>query len=81
MVKNYFNLITGTCEISPNTTGEFGISNAIGFFTATPTAGTCIFDTSASAGIISVTNTKWIQFLKSGKYWIAFNAFSNNSNN
>ena len=53
-----FKSITGTCEISPNTTGEFGISNAIGFFTATPTAGTCIFDTSASAGIISVTNTK-----------------------
>lgn len=55
-----FKSLTGTCEISPNTTGEFGISSAIGFFTATPTSGTCIFDTSASAGIISVINTKWI---------------------
>jgi hypothetical protein len=41
-----FKILTGSCEISPNTTGEFGISSAIGFFTATPTAGTCIFDTS-----------------------------------
>lgn len=76
-----FKSLTGTCEISPNTTGEFGISSAIGWFTATPTSGTCIFDTSASSGIISVINTKWIQFLKSGKYWIQFNAFSSNSNN
>jgi hypothetical protein len=53
-----FKSLTGTCEISPNTTGEFGISSAIGFFTSTPTSGTCIFDTSASAGIISVINTK-----------------------
>lgn len=53
-----FKSLTGTCEISPNTVGEFGISSAIGFFTSTPTSGTCIFDTSASAGIISVINTK-----------------------
>ncbi len=39
-----FKSLTGTCEISPNTVGEFGISSAIGWFTATPTNGTCIFD-------------------------------------
>ncbi len=53
-----FKSLTGTCEISPNTVGEWGVSSAIGWFTATPTSGTCIFDTSASAGIISVINTK-----------------------
>lgn len=55
-----FKSVSGNCEISPNTTGEFGISNAIGFFTSTPTSGTCVFDQSRSSAIISVINTKRI---------------------
>ena len=53
-----FKILTGTCEISPNTTGEFGISSAIGFFTPTPTAGTGILDTTHSTNIITIINTK-----------------------
>lgn len=55
-----FKILTGSCEISPNTTGEFNISSAIGFFTPTPTAGTGILDTTHSSGIISIINTKRI---------------------
>ena len=75
-----FKSITGTCLIDPNTTGEWGISSAIGFF-GLPSSGTADFDQTRSSGIITIINNKWIQFLKSGRYWIQFNAYSNNSNN
>ena len=52
-----FKSLTGTCLIDPNTTGEFGISSAIGFF-GLPSSGTADFDQTRSSGIISIINNK-----------------------
>jgi hypothetical protein len=52
-----FKSLTGNCLIDPNTTGEYGVSSAIGFF-GPPSSGTADFDQSRSSGIISIINNK-----------------------
>jgi len=74
----YFQIrtVSGTGQYGPNTTGEFGVSSALNVFT-TAISGTNLIDQSHSSNIITITNGKWIQFLKSGKYKIHFHTYPN----